>query len=244
MPGQGRQASPWWTHFQVVNDDFRLVQCLHCNKLVRRGKAGCSPRETSNSGMATHIRSRHPEQANQVQRVIDAAREGAGEPIDKKDETVRGSLPLFKLRSKADREKWQKLIYKKGRATIKEFIDKEKPEFVSLALDGWSQHHHGYMGAIANYINSDWKRQALVLGCAPFSERHNSSNIADWMVKELDDWQLSHVTEMIISDTASKQMGIFNRELVPDLPLHLKPGKCACHLLQLCIGDCILLKPS
>ena len=66
MPGQGRQASPWWTHFQVVNDDFRLVQCLHCNKLVRRGKAGCSPRETSNSGMATHIRSRHPEQANQV----------------------------------------------------------------------------------------------------------------------------------------------------------------------------------
>ena len=95
-----------------------------------------------------------------------------------------------------------------------------------------------------DYINSDWKRQALVLGCAPFSERHNSSNIADWMVKELDDWQLSHVTEMIISDTASNQMGIFNRELVPDLPLHFKPGKCACHLLQLCIGDCILLKPS
>ena len=33
---------------------------------TRRGKAGCSSRETSNSGMATHIRSRHPEQANQV----------------------------------------------------------------------------------------------------------------------------------------------------------------------------------
>ena len=45
-----------------------------------------------------------------MQRVMDAARERAGEPIDKKDETVRGSLPLFKLRSKADREKWQKLV--------------------------------------------------------------------------------------------------------------------------------------
>ena len=33
---------------------------------TRRGKAGCSSRETSNSGMATPIRSRHPEQANQV----------------------------------------------------------------------------------------------------------------------------------------------------------------------------------
>ena len=29
---------------------------------------------------------------------------------DKKDETVRGSLPLFKLRSKSDREAWRKLV--------------------------------------------------------------------------------------------------------------------------------------
>ena len=29
---------------------------------------------------------------------------------DQKDETVRGSLPLFKLRSKADREAWRKLV--------------------------------------------------------------------------------------------------------------------------------------
>ena len=54
MPGKGR-SSPWWNHFQVVNGDFRLVQCIHCNKLVRRGKAGCSSQATSNSGMATHI---------------------------------------------------------------------------------------------------------------------------------------------------------------------------------------------
>ena len=37
-----------------------------CNKLVRRGKAGCSSQETSNSGMATHMRSRHRDQAIQV----------------------------------------------------------------------------------------------------------------------------------------------------------------------------------
>ena len=82
------------------------------------------------------------------------------------------------------------------------------------------------------------------MGCVPFSERHTSINIAEWMVKELDEWQLTPVTEMVVSDTASNQMGVFNEELVPHLPNHLKPAKCACHVLQLCIGDCILQKPS
>ena len=92
---------------------------------------------------------------------------------------------------------------------------------------------------LPDYITSDWRRQALVLGCCPFDERHNSANIAEWMVRELDDWQLNRVTEMIVSDTAANQLGIFNPDLVPDLPQHFKPSKCACHVLQLCISDCI-----
>ena len=52
----------------------------------------------------------------------------------------------------------------------------------------------------------------------PFSEHHTSANIAEWLVKHLDDWQLTIVTEMIVSDTASNQMGVFNEELVPHLP--------------------------
>ena len=97
---------------------------------------------------------------------------------------------------------------------------------------------------LSDYITPGWRRQALVLGCVPFSDRHTSNNIAEWIVKELDDWQLSNVTEMIISDTASNQLGVFNEELVPFLPAHFKPVKCCCHLLQLVIGDCILLKPN
>ena len=45
-----------------------------------------------------------------MQRTLDTARDGKIEPVDKKDETVRGTLPLFKLRSRADRAKWQKLV--------------------------------------------------------------------------------------------------------------------------------------
>ena len=59
-------TSPWWTHFQVVDGHFPVVQCIFCNKVVRRGKAGCLSSETSNSGNATHMRSKHRNQANQV----------------------------------------------------------------------------------------------------------------------------------------------------------------------------------
>ena len=97
---------------------------------------------------------------------------------------------------------------------------------------------------LPDYITPDWQRQALVLGCVPFAERHNSANIANWIVAELDDWKLITVTEMIVSDTASNQLGIFNRELAPDLPRHFQPSRCSCHVLQLCIGDCILAKPN
>ena len=46
--------------------DFRLAKCLHCDKLVRRGKPGCTARETTNSGMASHMRTKHSGLALQV----------------------------------------------------------------------------------------------------------------------------------------------------------------------------------
>ena len=80
MPPRGRTTSPWWTHFQSVEGctylkdsfyseslgDFRLAKCLHCDKLVRRGKPGCTARETTNSGMASHMRTKHSGLALQV----------------------------------------------------------------------------------------------------------------------------------------------------------------------------------
>jgi len=49
----------------------------------------------------------------EVQRRVDAAKE-AKKTVDPKDETVRGSLPLFKLRSREDREQWRKLAFPAG----------------------------------------------------------------------------------------------------------------------------------
>ena len=76
------------------------------------------------SGMASHMRTKHSGLALQVmlffefllcnlyclqvQMQVDAGK-AAKTDTDMKDETVRGMLPLFKLRSKNDREQWRKL---------------------------------------------------------------------------------------------------------------------------------------
>ena len=41
-------------------------------------------------------------------------------------------------------------IYEKSKLRVREALDKDKPRNMSLSLDGWSQHHHGYIGAITS----------------------------------------------------------------------------------------------
>ena len=101
-------------------------------------------------------------------------------------------------------------IYAKGKVKIKQFVENENPKFVSLSLDTWSAHKHGYMGAIANYITPDWRRQALVLGVKPFLDTHTSAHMAEW-IEILDEWDLLRATEVIVSDTAANMLGIFER---------------------------------
>ena len=48
--------------------------------------------------------------AFQVQRQVEAGKASKVD-VDLKDETVRGTLPLFKLRSKNEREQWRKLAF-------------------------------------------------------------------------------------------------------------------------------------
>ena len=48
--------------------------------------------------------------AFQVQRQVEAGKASKAD-IDLKNETVRGTLPLYKLRSKNDREQWRKLAF-------------------------------------------------------------------------------------------------------------------------------------
>ena len=55
--------------FLILNEssgDFQQAQCLHCEKVVRQGKPGCTARETTYSGISSHMRTKHSEIALQV----------------------------------------------------------------------------------------------------------------------------------------------------------------------------------
>ena len=132
-------------NFDSESNDFRLAKCLHCDKIVRRGKEGCSPRECTNSGMGSHMRSHHSGIAAQVllffeftfcnlhcfqvQMQVQAAK-ATKVDTDLKDETVRGMMPLFKLRSKNDREQWRKMAF-----PVPETIQVGRSEYHKYTVD-------------------------------------------------------------------------------------------------------------
>jgi len=306
-----RPASVWWKLFTKL-EDFRLAKCDQCGQVVRRGSEGCTPRQVGNAGMKAHIKAAHLGLFEEIEAGVEAANTTLVlEAQDKKDETVRGTKPLFKLRSQGKRAAWRNLVfpgglvaetgparrkrqvdtaimativldlqpfnqvnrggfqmlcsvldpkftlssdfyyrgllakmYLKGKEKVVASLQEEKPDYVALCMDGWSTHHQGFMGAIANYITPGWQRQSLVLGVLPFPLKHTARNIGDWVVATLNEWDLVDKTEMLVSDTASNQMAVFNRRLVPNLPGHFTPGRCVCHVLQLAIHDCILAKEN
>ena len=49
----------------------------------------------------------------------------------------------------------------KGKGKVQQKMAEAQPTSVSIQLDGWSQHHHGYIGLMAIYINKDWRRAKL-----------------------------------------------------------------------------------
>ena len=126
---------------------------------------------------------------------------------------------------------------------VKATVENDKPEYISLALDGWSARRTGYLGAMATYINPQWERQAVCLGVIEFDEKHTSVNLAYWTTELLDEWGWREQTEIIVSDTAADFQGIFNKKRVPNLPPHFKPGKVmrmvlVSSLLTICWGIC------
>ena len=39
-----------------------------------------------------------------------------------------------------------------GKGKVQQNLSEAQPTSVSIQLDGWSQHHHGYIGILVNYI--------------------------------------------------------------------------------------------
>ena len=69
----------------------------------------------------------------------------------------------------------------KGKLKILQKLNNEHPSTVSVQMDGWSAHKHGYIGFLINYINQDWRRAKLCLACRSFDESHTGQNLARWV---------------------------------------------------------------
>ena len=127
----------------------------------------------------------------------------------------------------------------KGRNKIQSKLDQDKPQSVSVQMDGWSTHKHGYIGLNVNYINSEWRRAKLCLACRPFDEHHTGQNLARWVESECDAWGITDSVGVVTTDTAANMKKMMNY-----LPYHFSHGDCINHVLQLVIKDELLEKPS
>ena len=126
-----------------------------------------------------------------------------------------------------------------GKEKVQKKLDEADPSAVSIQLDGWSQHHHGYIGLCVNYITKGWRRARLCLACRPFELSHTGENIARWVEMECDKWGITEVVGVVTTDTASNM-----QKMMDYLPVHFLHGGCLCHILQLVINDELLGKPS
>ena len=102
------KKSPLWKHFTLVNGDFRLAQCNYCAHVVRRGSENAPKSKCVNRTMQSHFNKCQPdimvEVAKQQQELKGVAK------TDVRDESVRGSVPLFKLTNREERAKFIKLV--------------------------------------------------------------------------------------------------------------------------------------
>ena len=95
--------------------DFRLAKCENaflCPLGLPTFVLTSSPfRQVGNAGMRAHLKAAHLTLFEETEASVEAFNTPIVlEGVDKKDETVRGTKPLFKLRSKGSREEWRNLV--------------------------------------------------------------------------------------------------------------------------------------
>ena len=96
--------------------------------------------------------------------------------------------------------------YTKGMQKVQQKLNEDEPLSVSLQLDGWSAHKHGYIGLLANYITKDWRRAKLCLACGPFDGSHTGENVARWLESECDKWGITEDVRVVTTDTAANMI--------------------------------------
>ena len=139
------------------------------------------------------------------------------------------STPNFELASEKYYRDLPDQSYCKIETALKSKLEVDNPIVVSLALDAWSAHHHGYLGIIIHYI-SDWNRKSFHIACVPFDERHTAQNIYKKLEEANLDWDINNKVQLCLRDNARYVTAAFNE---PNCLMKSSP--CLNHSLQLVI---------
>ena len=127
--------------------------------------------------------------------------------------------------------------YTKCKEKIQELLIEANPAQVSLVLDGWSAYHHSYVGVNVHYIDKDWVRRKINIGCKKFDESHTGEALANFIENMTTEWGIYEKIYVPVTDSAANMVKMF--EFLP-----WDRADCGNHSLQLVINDEILSMPS
>ena len=114
------------------------------------------------------------------------------------------------------------------KSALKAKLDRDSPLVISLGLDGWSQHHHGYLGINGHYLNKEWERVIFKLACTPFDISHTGEHIFEALHWQLYDWDIIPRAGLCLRDNAANMQAAFELDIS-----YLDSVGCLNHSLQL-----------
>ena len=118
---------------------------------------------------------------------------------------------------------------------MKESIKKDAPS-VCLTTDTWSSSTNETFNAItAHYINQDFEMKHILLDCSVIKINKTSQNLADEILRIINEWDLSGKISIVITDNA------INITSAIQSILKWKHFGCYAHTLNLIVQDSLLI---
>ena len=103
------KKSPLWQHFEMPDGNFRKAVCNHCAKIVTCGGENVPKSKCVNRTMHSHMQKMHPDIMVEVAREQEILKYPS-QTIDPRNESVRGTIPIFNLRTQTERARFIKLV--------------------------------------------------------------------------------------------------------------------------------------
>jgi len=100
--------------------------------------------------------------------------------------------------------------YEKIKTALKDRLEEEEVETVSIGLDACSNFHHAYLGTTIHFISKDWERMKFSLSCSKFDERHTAANIYQKIQEIAEDWDITSKIGVCLRDNAANVKAAFN----------------------------------